>query len=82
MENPKKEKVWIARDEGIMFEDDDYPQKGKLHVFYDLPILEYDSELHILKWTCARKIGEVPSYMYPSIKEKECIELITSRRLV
>lgn len=73
--------IYIARDEGIILKDDDYPQKGKLHLFYDTPILDYDYELRIFKWTCARMIGEIPSYMYPSIKEKECIKLIELKRL-
>lgn len=68
--------IYMARDEGVMEEDVRTPQQGKIHLFYDTPLLEYDNKERILKWGCARKIGEIPSYMYPSLKEKEYIMLV------
>ena len=37
---------------------------GRLHVFYDSPILENG------KWTLARQLGgEIPHYMFPELEE-------------
>lgn len=67
--------MWIARDEGIYDEDYEVLEKGKLHLFYDKPIIEMDDNTNTWKFGSARCIGEVPSYMYPSIQERDCYEL-------
>ena len=67
--------MWIARDEGIYDEDYELVEKGKLHLFYDTPLVHRDSKKNTLKFDCARCIGEIPSYMYPFIKEGDCYEI-------
>lgn len=71
----KKIRMWIARDEGIYDDDYELVEKGKLHLFYDTPLVHRDTETNILKFDCARCIGEIPNYMYPWIKEGDCYEL-------
>lgn len=72
-----KIRMWIARDEGIYEEPDDRkPQKGKLHLFYDTPIIERDHDTNTMKWGYARCIGEIPSHMYPFIEECTRHEII------
>lgn len=76
MQSPIKKEIilWIARDEGFYNEEDDEPSVGKLHIFYDQPqLIKVDG---IYCWKFSRIICEVPSYMYPEIKEKTCIKLI------
>ena len=69
-------RMWLARDEGIYLDDmDDTPQVGKLHLFYDTPLVHTNSETKNLRFDCARIICEVPSYMYPDIEEGDCVEL-------
>lgn len=71
-------KLWIARDEGYdeEFMHDRYTHiTGELHLFYDRPELVRDSTDDRIKWTNARVIGNPESYMFPDIKEKECVEL-------
>lgn len=63
-------KIWIARDEGEW--DEDAQKIGNLHIFYDSPELLFDGERKILHWSNARMIAQLPSYMYPQIKDKEC----------
>lgn len=68
-------KMWLARDEAILPDDfkvreEDAYRFGKLHLFYDTPLLEYEEETHKQVWCCARKCCEIPSYMFPNIKEK------------
>ena len=68
--------VYIARDNRTYKKDDtDHLELyGKLHIFYDTPIWNYDT----CKWELARQIGdEVPGYMFPNIKEKECRKFIS-----
>lgn len=67
--------MWIARDEGIYDDDYEVLEEGKLHLFYDTPLVHEDLDTRTLKFTGARCIGEIPSYMYPWIKEGDCYEL-------
>ena len=78
-------KLYIARDSNY-FEDDDEDEdvliNGEIHIFYDTPILEYNTHVNNHKdrhgdyiWCLSRMIGTVPSYMFPDLKEKECREL-------
>lgn len=68
--------MWLARDEAVIPHDirvreDDVYRFGKLHLFYDTPLLGYSEEIsHIKTWSCARPCCEIPSYMFPNIKEK------------
>lgn len=75
MKKKKKIKMWIARDEGLYDDDYEIMEKGKLHLFYDPPLVHEDLDTRTLKFDGARCIGEVPSYMYPFIEEGECYEL-------
>lgn len=59
-------KLYVARDERQVDpnNDDELEIYGRLHVFYDTPILEDG------KWQHARQLGgEIPSYMFPELKE-------------
>lgn len=67
--------MWIARDGGIYNDDYEVLEEGKLHLFYDTPLVHRDTKTNILKFDCARCIGEIPSYMYPWIKEGDCYQL-------
>lgn len=66
-------KIWIARDQNETDEDGNIIKPGKLHAFYDTPELSVDFDSSIFKWTCARKMFEIPSFMYPNVKEMECV---------
>lgn len=63
--------LYVARDD---FEYDEYDEAftlpGKLHIFYDSPELGLDNSDNTYRWTNARMIGEIPSYMFPDIKER------------
>lgn len=63
-------KLYIARDEGKW--DEDIQTTGELNLFYDTPELLFDVENLISYWGNARKIVQIPSYMYPQIRDKEC----------
>lgn len=63
-------KLYIARDEGKW--DEDVKKEGELNLFYDTPQLLFDVENWTSYWGNARKIANIPSYMYPQIKDKEC----------
>lgn len=63
-------KLYIARDEGKW--DEDVKKEGELNLFYDTPQLLSDVKDQISYWGNARKIAEIPSYMYPQIRDKEC----------
>ncbi len=63
-------KLYIARDEGKW--DEDVQTTGELNLFYDTPQLLFDIDKRISYWGNARKIANIPSYMYPQIKDKEC----------
>jgi len=94
----KEIQVWIARDEGYTEYDsfhsmtdyiDGLKKPGKLHLFYDTPMLEgYDkggefvNEFGETVWRTgfryyklARECCEIPAYMFPEIKEKTCKRL-------
>ena len=66
--------IYIARDEGVCY-DDERKSQGKLHLFYDTPLIDKDPQTNTLKFGCARCIAEIPSYMYPEIKEGDCYEI-------
>ena len=67
--------IYIARDEGICYDEDEHKIQGKLHLFYDTPLIDKDTQTNTLKFDCARCIAEIPSYMYPEIKEGDCYEI-------
>lgn len=71
-------KLWVARDEGIYNDDYELVEKGKLHIFYDTPLIHRDTKTNTLKFDCARCIGEIPSYMFPWIGEGDCYEFSSS----
>ena len=72
-------KLWIKRTEAdipaevyesiVERHPEDMIVYTKLYVFYDKPIGE------------ARLICEVPNYMFPEIKEGECVEFESTRKL-
>lgn len=67
-------KIWIARDEGLYdSKDEDTKLVGKLHMFYDSPELLYNSMTNSMNWGNARRICELPSYMYPNVEDCKCI---------
>lgn len=63
-------RLYIARDEGKW--DEDVKKEGELNLFYDTPQLLFDIDKQTSYWGNARKIANIPSYMYPQIKDKEC----------
>lgn len=63
-------RLYIARDEGKW--DEDVQKAGELNLFYDTPELLFDIGERISYWGNSRKIANIPSYMYPQIKDKEC----------
>ena len=67
--------IYIARDEGICYDEDEHKTQGKLHLFYDTPLIDKDPQTNTLKFDCARCIAEIPSYIYPDIKEGDCYEI-------
>lgn len=68
-------KLYIARDDGEYADEDyNYKTRGDLHIFYDTPHLNENG-----KWDLARKICDVPSYMYPEIKDGQC-EVFTNTK--
>ena len=67
--------IYIARDEGVWYDEDDHKTQGKLHLFYDTPLIHRDAQTNTLKFDCARCIAEIPSYMYPDINEGDCYEI-------
>ena len=70
--------MYIARDEGVRYDEDECKTQGKLHLFYDTPLIHRDSQTNTWKFDCARCIAEIPSYMYPDIKEGDCYEISIS----
>lgn len=66
---------YIARDGNSKDKGSNYTILGKLHLFYDIPVLIYDIETDTRKFENARIISELPSYMYLEIKGGECYEL-------
>lgn len=63
-------RLYIARDEGKW--DEDVKKEGELNLFYDTPQLLFDIDKQTSYWGNARKIAQIPSYMYPQVKDKEC----------
>lgn len=63
-------KLYIARDEGKW--DEGVQTTGELNLFYDTPELLFDVGNWVSYWGNARKIAQIPSYMYPQVKDKEC----------
>ena len=63
-------KLYIARDEGKW--DEDVQKAGELNLFYDTPQLLFNVKYWTSYWGNARKIAQIPSYMYPQVKDKEC----------
>lgn len=66
--NPKY--IWIAREEDIEDKYSDAFIPGVLNLFYDKPSYVYNSEKGRKEWGCARKIAEIPNYMYPDVTFK------------
>lgn len=64
-------KMYLARDENYFTENDVY-MNGDLNLFYDKPRLEIDEHTRTRKWSYARKIATLPSYMYPDVQEMTC----------
>ena len=67
--------IYIARDEVIYYDDYKRKGQGKLHIFYDTPLIHKDPKTNTYKFDCARCIAEIPSYMYPEIKDGDCYEI-------
>ena len=67
--------IYIARDEGICYDEDERKSQGKLHLFYDTPLINKNPQTNTWKFDCARCIAEIPSYMYPEIKDGDCYEI-------
>ena len=67
--------IYIARDEGICYDEDERKSQGKLHLFYDTPLINIDPKTNTRKFDCARCIAEIPSYTYPEIKDGDCYEI-------
>lgn len=78
--------LYVARDEEYVVHYDDGDSEkvqGRLHIFYERPLLEYvqssynqERQMTVdghFEWKMARCIGEIPSYMFPEIKEKKCL---------
>lgn len=63
-------KLYIARDEGKW--DKGVQTTGELNLFYDTPQLLFDVKDWTSYWGNVRKIANIPSYMYPQVKDKEC----------
>ena len=78
MEDGKLGTIYIARDEGVCYDEGERKSQGNLHLFYDTPLINIDSQTNTRKFDCARCIAEIPSYMYPDIKEGECYEISIS----
>ena len=78
MEDGKLGTIYIARDEGICYDEDEHKSQGKLHLFYDTPLIHTDPQTNTRKFDYARCIAEIPSHMYPEIKEGDCYEISIS----
>jgi hypothetical protein len=59
--------IWIAREPDVEDKYSDAYIPGKLSAFYDTPIYHYNSDTKKDEWCCARKISDIPSYMFPNI---------------
>ena len=67
--------IYIARDEGICYDEYERKSQGKLHLFYDTHLIHRDPQTNTLKFDYARCIAEIPRYMYPDIKDGDCYEI-------
>ena len=67
--------MYIARDEGVCYDEDECKSQGKLHLFYDKPLIHRDFQTNTRKFDCARCIAEIPRYMYTEIKDGDCYEI-------
>ena len=72
--------IYIARDNAMVPDDmahyierhpEDEIQYAKLHIFYDTPIWNASGY-----WGCAREMAEIPNYMFPEVKQGECLEFL------
>ena len=70
--------IYIARDEGVCYDEDKYKSQGKLHLFYDTPLIRRDPHTNTWNFDRARCITALPRYMYPEIKEGDCYEISIS----
>lgn len=82
----KKVKLFLARDEADLRDFDDqnmierHPERRidltELNLFYDDPVLvQQTAGENFKRWGDARKVGTIPSYMYPEIEECEKLVL-------
>ena len=78
MEDGKLGTIYIARDEGVCYDEGERKSQGNLHLFYDTPLINIDSQTNTRKFDCARCIAEISRYMYPDIKEGNCYEISIS----
>ena len=68
---PKQESfIWVAREPDIEDRYSDSQLMGKLTAFYDTPIYCFNGDTGRQEWCRARKIGDLPSYMFPDITFK------------
>ena len=68
---PKQESfIWVAREPDIEDRYSDSQLLGKLTAFYDTPIYCFNGDTGRQEWCRARKIGDLPSYMFPDISFK------------
>jgi hypothetical protein len=76
-------KLWIARTEANIPYDVDCSNDTeklyytKLYVLYDKPSGNWNDLLRDV-----RKMCEVPNYMFPEIKEKECVEFESTIKII
>ena len=48
--------IYIARDEGVCYDEDERKSQGKLHLFYDTPLIHRDPQTNTLKFDCATDV--------------------------
>ena len=60
--------MYIARNEGICYDEGEHKSQGQLHLFYDTPLIDKDPQTNTLKFDCASCIAEIPSYMYQKLQ--------------
>ena len=61
MEDGKLGTIYIARDEGVCYDEGERKSQGNLHLFYDTPLINIDSQTNTRKFDCARCIAEIPT---------------------
>ena len=68
---PKQESfIWVAREPDIEDRYSDSQLLGKLTAFYDTPIYCFNGDTGRQEWCRARKMGDLPTYMFPDITFK------------